>query len=219
MSALVLSACAPSSMPSAGNAGGRRSPPVDRTTTSVASTTTSTDPGALPQTDAIPRSDTPQFAEEMAALWQGVTAESVATALASFFPEQAYVQVKAIADPEADYQNRLVAELGLDLGAAHALLGVNPSTAQLLGVNVPGEFAHWVPPGTCDNRVGYYEVPNSRVVYRTDGETRSFGIASLISWRGVWYVVHLGAVVRTGHGGEVDDPQAGPGTSAPSSTC
>ena len=43
----------------------------------------------------------------------------------------------------------------------------------------------------------------------------SFGIASLISWRGVWYVVHLGAISRTSVTGVVDDPTIGPGTFGP----
>jgi hypothetical protein len=86
-------------------------------------------------------------------------------------------------------------------------------------VQVPVPYAHWVPPGVCANRVGYYEVPNARLVYRQGGEERSFGIASMISWRGAWYVVHLGAVVRSGSGGMVDAPATGPGTPAPSSTC
>jgi hypothetical protein len=86
-------------------------------------------------------------------------------------------------------------------------------------VQVPRAYAHWVGPGACYNRVGYYEVPNSRLVYREDGEVRSFGIASMISWRGVWYVVHLGAVVRDTAAGVVDDPSAGAGVSLPSSTC
>ena len=49
------------------------------------------------------------------------------------------------------------------------------------------------------------------------GELRSFGIASMISWRGYWYIVHLGSV--SGGGGTVDDPEPGKGTPAPSSTC
>ena len=74
------------------------------------------------------------------------------------------------------------------------------------------QYAHWVPPGVCDNGVGYYEVANSRVVYTEAGVTRSFGIASLISWRGEWYVVHLGAILRDGTGGTVLDPATGAGS-------
>jgi hypothetical protein len=76
-----------------------------------------------------------------------------------------------------------------------------------------------VSPGVCDNAVGYYEVPNARVLYRDGGRTSSFGIASMISWRGVWYVVHLGAVVRSSDAGVVNAPSSGSGVSAPSSTC
>lgn len=176
-------------------------------------------PGSLPQTDRLPSAATPQFRSEMAALWTGVARDSLRAALPAFFPEQAYVQVKAIADPEADYAARLLGGYQLDIAAAHALLGTRSQAARLIGVVVPETYAHWVSPGACYNRVGYYEVPNARVVYRLGGESRSFGIASMISWRGVWYVVHLGAVVRPGSGGVVDDPSEGAGESIPSSTC
>jgi hypothetical protein len=169
--------------------------------------------GTLPQTRAFPSSTTPAFHAEMAALWRGVVSGDVRAAMPAFFPETAYAQVKAIASPRADWTNRLVHGYALDIAAAHAL--ARPG-AQLVRVDVPSRYAHWVPPGSCYNGVGYYEVPNARVVYRRPGELRSFGIASMISWRGVWYVVHLGAVGRSG---VVDDPEAGPGASAPSSTC
>jgi hypothetical protein len=57
------------------------------------------------------------------------------------------------------------------------------------------------------------------VVYRQAGQVRSFGIASMISWRGVWYVVHLGAILRPTASGTVDEPASGEGTSAYSGTC
>ena len=176
-------------------------------------------PGSLPQTTQVPSPTTAQFHAEMAALWSGVTQNSPRAALPAFFPEGAYVQVKAIGDPQGDYVGRLLAEYQLDLAAAHALLGAQPQTARLVSVAVPQSYAHWVSPGACYNRVGYYEVPNARVVYRQGGQLASFGIASMISWRGVWYVVHLGAVLRPGAGGAVDDPSTGAGESAPSSTC
>lgn len=176
-------------------------------------------PGSLPQTSQLPSAHTGQFRAEMAALWSGVVRDSLRAALPAFFPEAAYVQVKAIADPRADYAARLLGDYKLDLAAAHALLGTQPRAARLIAVEVPKSYAHWVSPGACYNRVAYWEVPNARVVYRLGGALHSFGIASMISWRGVWYVVHLGAVLRTGAGGAVDDPSTGVGQSAPSSTC
>jgi hypothetical protein len=173
----------------------------------------------LPQTNQLPSATATAFRREIAALWTGVRTGSVRPALRAFFPEAAYAQVKAIADPDADYLARLVGDYRLDLAAVHALLGAHARSASLVGIDVPGAYAHWVPPGTCYNRVGYYEVPNSRLVYREDGAIRSFGIASMISWRGAWYVVHLGAVSRASPGGLVDEPSAGRGESAASSTC
>jgi hypothetical protein len=155
----------------------------------------------------------------MASLWRGVVTGSPAPARAAFFPEAAYLQLKDIPDAAGDWGNRLIRDYALDIRAAHALLGSAAARARLLSVDVPSSYAHWVPPGTCENGVGYYEVPNSRVVYSTGGRIHSFGIASMISWRGVWYVVHLGAVLREGEDGVVDEPASGTGTSAYSGTC
>jgi hypothetical protein len=176
-------------------------------------------PGSLPQTDQLPSAGTPAFQAEMAALWKGVTTNSLTAALPAFFPEGAYAQLKQIADAQGDWADRLVADYRLDIAAAHALLGGGSAGARLVAVRVPAGYAHWVSPGACYNGVGYYEVPNARIVYAENGVVHSFGIASMISWRGVWYVVHLGAILRPGAGGVVDDPASGPGESVPSSTC
>jgi len=101
-------------------------------------------------------------------------------------------------------------------GAAHRLAGRD---AQLVRIVVPASYELWVPPGACYNSVGYWHAPGARVVYREHGQERSFGIASLISWRGVWYVVHLGAVQRTVVTGIVYQPAAGPGVPGPPGGC
>jgi hypothetical protein len=155
----------------------------------------------------------------MAALWAGIVAASPAAALSAFFPEAAYVKLKAIASASSDWSSRLVHEFALDIAAAHALLGSGAARASLVAVEVPDRYGHWVEPGTCYNGVGYYEVPNARVVYSEGGIVRSFGIASLISWRGEWYVVHLGAVLRSGDAGALDEPAEGRGSSSYSGTC
>lgn len=175
--------------------------------------------GWLPQTMTLPSPDTRVFHAEMQALWTAVRRDRPALGLPAFFPADAYVQVKTIYDPRGDWQARLVGDFNLDVGAAHALLGSRPSAARLLRVSVPMADAHWIPPGVCDNRVGYYEVPNARMVYSLGGSVHSFGIASMISWRRLWFVVHLGAILRSTDTGQVDDPSAGPGVSVPSSTC
>jgi len=188
------------------------------TRTTVARATTPS-PGTLPQTQAYPSGTSAQFRSLMAALWDGVVHDSLSRALPAFFPQPAYVQLKAIGDPAADWQDRLVHDFTLDLAAAHDLLGSGAPTAHLMVVDVVSSYGHWIPPGVCYNSIGYYEMPNARVVYREDGQVRSFGIASMISWRGVWYVVHFGAILRATDTGQVDDASAGPGVSAYSGTC
>ncbi len=215
----VLPGTGPSRPASAPTTSARTSTTVPPTTTTLPPTTTTVDPGTLPQTDALPSATSPQFLAAMQALFGSIAAGTPATAQVAFFPQSAYLQVKDIADAASDYQTRLVGEYDLDILAAHAEVGAGAATASLTGVDVPMQYAHWVPPGTCYNGVGYYEVANSRMVYSVAGVTRSFGIASLISWRGEWYVVHLGAVLRSGSGGVVLDPATGVGSSAPSSTC
>ena len=155
----------------------------------------------------------------MASLWTGIVRDSPTAATAAFFPRGAYVQLKAIYSASSDWTDRLFHDYSLDIAAAHRLLGGNAANARLVGVDVPADYGHWVPAGVCYNDVGYYEVPNSRVVYRKDGQIRSFGIASMISWRGVWYVVHLGAILRSSDSGTVDEPESGRGSSAYSGTC
>lgn len=176
-------------------------------------------PGSLPQTRAFPSTRTAAFRREMSRLWLAIVTDRPRSARSAFFPEGAYLQLKAIAGAGADFQDRLLRDYALDIGAAHTLLGRGAAGAVLLGVRVHASYGHWVPPGVCYNRVGYYEMPNARVLYREHGEVRSFGIASMISWRGVWYVVHLGAILRSGVEGVVDQPAVGPGVSEPSSTC
>jgi len=193
----------------------RTTPATVASTTTTVPPTTTVDPGSLPQTQAFPSATDPLFTARMDALWNGVATGSMTPALPAFFPQSAYVALKHEANPAGDYTGRLLADYQLDITAAHGMLGAG---ASLVGVDVDSAYGHWVPPGVCYNDVGYFEVPNARMVYSVAGQVRSFGIASMISWRGQWYVVHLGAVLRSG-GGVVDDPEVGPGTSAYSSTC
>lgn len=172
--------------------------------------------GTLPQTSAYPKTTNAAFAAEVHDIWLAVTTGDPSYAKPAFFPEKAYEQVKAIADPESDWANRLWYDFTLDLAAVRKL--VKPG-ASLIKFEVPTQYAQWIPQGACYNSAGYWHVPGSRVVYRQDGTTQSFGIASFISWRGDWYVIHLGALTRSGAYGIVDDPAQGAGTPGPPGGC
>jgi hypothetical protein len=172
--------------------------------------------GTLPQTNALPKTASTAFSNAVHDIWLAVTTGDPSYARPAFFPEKAYEQVKAIADPESDWQGRLWYDFTLDLAAVHKL--VRPG-ATLTKVAAASQYAQWIPVGACYNSAGYWHLPGSRLVYREGGVTHSFGVASFISWRGTWYVIHLGALVRSGAYGIVDDPEAGPGIPGPPGGC
>ena len=172
--------------------------------------------GALAQTSVLPKTSGTAFNNAVHDLWLAVTTGDPDYAKPAFFPEKAYEQVKAIADPESDWQGRLWLDFTLDLAAVHKL--VKPG-ATLVKVTTPTQYEQWIPPGACYNSTGYWHLPGSRLVYRQGGVTHSFGIASFISWRGDWYLIHLGALVRGGAYGIVDDPETGAGFPGPPGGC
>jgi len=177
-------------------------------------------PGRLHQTRAFPSARSRVFRAEMTDLWAAIVTRKADLARQSFFPLAAYKQIKAIYNPAADWRTRLFGDFRLDVAAAHRFLGRGARHARLIRVIMPpaGSDA-WIVPGVCDNAVGYWHAAGARLVYRQHGQLRSIGIASLISWRGRWYVVHFGAVLRTGSGGVVDSPASGPGVPGPPGGC
>ena len=176
-------------------------------------------PASLHQTRTLPRARTRVFRAEMTDLWAAVVSGQARLGAQAFFPLAAYTQVKAIADPAADWHSRLFGDFALDVAAAHRFLGAGARHAVLVRVIVPSTGAAWINPGVCYNAVGYWHVGGARLVYRQHGQVRSIGIASLISWRGRWYVVHFGAVLRAAAGGVVDAPATGPGVPGPAGGC
>jgi hypothetical protein len=177
------------------------------TSTGSASATSGTDPGSLPQTQAMPTSTDPVFQAGVKALWQAVVDDNPAEAKSFFFPQSAYIQVKALKDPVADYQNRLIGFYDADIHAAHQVLGADAASAKFVSVSVPAQQAEWIKPGAESNKESYYRVYGTRLTYQVGGRTKSFGLFSLISWRGVWYVVHLGPNPRPKPVGTVYQPK------------
>jgi hypothetical protein len=190
----VSASSPPSSSPSASPAPSR-------------SAVASIDPGTLPQTDALPGTDDAQFLTGVASLWIAIVKDDPSLAMPFFFPQTAYMQVKDIPDPQSDYENRLIAWYRLDIHAAHQALGPDPQAARFTGVDVPTGQAEWIDPGVEYNKGSYYRVYGTRISYRVDGRDKSFGVFSLISWRGEWYVVHLGPSTRDAMQGIVYDPE------------
>jgi hypothetical protein len=147
-----------------------------------------------PQTHDRPDASGVAFDARVAALWAGIVADDPEKAMPFFFPLDAYRQVKDVDDPAADWKNRLVAAYAHDVHALHALLHGDGGRAALVGLDVPDARARWVDPGEEYNKLGYFRVFGSKLRYAIDGQDHSEEVKSLISWRGEWYVVHLGAI-------------------------
>lgn len=185
---------------------------INARTNQKSKTTSGADPGSLPQTDTFPNQINATFLANIEKLWIGIKTDHGQIAKSAFFPKAAYIRLKMIADPASDYKTRLLDQFYLDISAAHRYLGNSLSKDQFLGIVVPSWNANWVTPGRCYSNTGYFHVPNSRLLYRRDGQVYSIGIASLISWRGQWYVVHMGAVNALPGTGIVNKPRAGIGS-------
>lgn len=161
--------------------------------TTVAPTTTTIDPGTLPQTDEKPTADGPGFASRMMGLANAIRANDPSFGMSSFFPVEAYRQTKKNTNPAADWQNRLIANFKVDVADANRKLGPNASIARYVGVRVP-DTAKWVLPGEEYNVGPYWRVFKAQMDFTVDGRAVSIPIESMISWRGQWYVVHLGTI-------------------------
>lgn len=163
-------------------------------TTAASTTTTVPDPGLLPQTRDFPPSNGPLVDAGVQGLWQAIVTDNPSAGMPFFFPLSAYLQVKAISNPALDWQNRLVANYQQDIHHLHSLLGSGAAQAQLVSFDIPSSRAEWIVPGVEYNKIGYWRVYGSTIHYQLDGQSGSFTVTSLISWRGVWYVVHLGTI-------------------------
>ena len=150
------------------------------------------DPATLPQTRERPDASGVAFSARTTALWAAIVKDDPTLAIPFFFPLEAYKQVKAIASPESDWNHRLVANYARDIHRLHAQLGSAAPEARLVEVRVPEERSRWVEPGEEYNKIGYYRVFGAKIAYEAAGRQAAFDVSSLISWRGEWFVVHLG---------------------------
>ncbi len=177
----------------------------------LAATTTTTDPGELPQTNQKPSLSSKSLALRMQELFTGIASDSITTALGSYLTLDSYRQIKGLSNNSFDYANRLLQHFALDVEAAHALFA-SEGQVSYVGFRADASYANWVLPNTCYNKLGYWHLPGVRLLYKVGGITRSIGVISLISYRGEYYVVHLGAISRPSDIGYLDSPAIGVGS-------
>jgi hypothetical protein len=146
----------------------------------------------LPQTRERPSTESPSFRLRLERLVDAIVQDDPERAMPAFFPRIAYEQVKAVADPGRDWQERLRRAFRRDIHEYHRSLGPDVARATLAGLVTNENAVRWIDPGKEGNRLGYYRVTRSRLRFRwANGTERELELTSLISWRGEWYIVHL----------------------------
>jgi len=197
ISAIVLTLTITLALASCGGTSSKAAPTTTSesttTTTAAPTTTTTVDPGTLPQTDEKPTGTGAEFDSRMKVLANAIITNTPDTAVSAFFPVAAYKQTKKNTDPAADWKNRLIANFKVDVAAANKKLGANAKNAVFTGVTVPAT-AVWVKPGEEYNVGPYWRVFKAQMNFTVDGKNVQIPIESMISWRGQWYVVHLGTI-------------------------
>jgi len=197
ISAIVLTLTITLALASCGGTSSKAAPTTasesTTTTTAAPTTTTTVDPGTLPQTDEKPTGTGAEFDSRMKVLANAIITNTPDTAVSAFFPVSAYKQTKKNTDPATDWKNRLIANFKVDVADANKRLGANARNAVFTGATVPAT-AVWVKPGEEYNIGPYWRVFKAQMNFTVDGKNVQIPIESMISWRGQWYVVHLGKI-------------------------
>ncbi len=136
-----------------------------------------------------PRPEASEAATRAEAFLAAVRDDDADAALAFFLPRDAFRQIKGVSDPDRFY-DRLVRHFRADV---HALHQAHPelSGARFLRVELSRRRS-WVRPRQEANRLPYWSVRHSRLVYEVEGQERSFELRTLITWDDHWYLTHLG---------------------------
>jgi hypothetical protein len=110
-----------------------------------------------------------------------------------FFPEPAFLQLKAIAKP-ADYYGQLVKWYEQDFVREQARFkGRGP----LLFKTMKGGSCKWKAPGTEANRIPYWSCYRRKIELTAAGQNETLEIRALINWGRQWYITHLGPIPKT----------------------
>jgi hypothetical protein len=109
-----------------------------------------------------------------------------------FFPEAAFLQLKAIAKP-ADYYSQLVKWYEQDFTREQARFkGRGP----LVFKAIKGGSCKWKAPQTEANRIPYWSCYRRKIELTAAGQNESLEVRALINWGRQWYITHLGPIPK-----------------------
>jgi len=138
--------------------------------------------------EAPPRPAPGDADERARRLFLAIVRDEPALARDFYFPREAFLIVKAMADPGA-YWDRLQARYEHDIHALHeSTADLDRATFVRLDLIRRGG---WVPVREEGNALPYWVSRHSALVYSVDGQERRLEVRVLITWDDRWYVTHL----------------------------
>jgi hypothetical protein len=186
-------------------------------TNSVTTTSSPTQLASLPQTLTEPSLGAP-LTTLADSLFADIATNNVAGAERLFLPLPIFLRIKQEPNPSGDWRARLLRWFTNDLVVYHHFLFAQ-GTPRLLRVTTSSRDASVIQPGWCYNKAPYWHLRGVRFVFESGGVIHSVAICSLVSWRGQWYVVHLGPDTRSSDAGALYAPASGAGTPGPPGSC
>jgi hypothetical protein len=190
MSALCLaSCCALAVLGLAGPVVGvaRAAPPVP-TASPHAQLAPAATTGSEKKTEPPPRPASEGAEAPARLLFEAIVQDQPARVESFFFPRDAFLLVKAMAHPER-YWDKLHERFVADI---HALHQRTPDLARATFVRLElSARGGYVRPGEEGNRLPYWAARHALLHYRVGDQPRVLEVRVLITWKDVWYVIHL----------------------------
>jgi hypothetical protein len=135
-----------------------------------------------------PRPDVGDAADKARRLFEAIQRDEPAVAADFFFPREAFLQVKAMAEP-GRYWDRLRKRYDDDIHALHAahpeLAGAEFVRFELV------KRGGWVKVGEEGNKLPYWVSRHSWLHYKVGDKPGKLEVRVCITWDGRWYITHL----------------------------
>jgi len=140
------------------------------------------------QTSNPPRPPEGDLPDKIRKLWEAIIRDTPSLAAKSFFPREAFLLIKNMANP-GRYYDRLRNRFDQDIHDLHrSTANLSDAVFDHFELARRGGFVRVNQEG---NRLPYWASRHSFIHYRVGKEHRRIEVRVLITWDDRWYVIHL----------------------------
>ncbi|MCX6128305.1 MAG: hypothetical protein NTX25_04480 [Proteobacteria bacterium] len=126
-------------------------------------------------------------------LLQAIEIGNIESVQELFFPQDAFLQLKAIAKP-LEYYQQLVRWYKKDLQKESERF---KGQGHLDFVAIKGGGCKWKAAGSEANKIPYWSCYKRRMEIQVGGKPASIQLHAMINWGGEWYLTHLGPIPKS----------------------